>query len=206
MGFWEDRWAENKIGFHEGAPNSFLVKYHEVLAGAPRVLVPLCGKAEDLAWLAERGHQVVGVELVEDAVKAFFAEHALEPLVTPRGALTEYEAGAITIYAGDVFAATSDVVGQFDAIYDRAALVELPPDVRPRYAEHVRGLALANARILQICFEYPEDHRQGPPFSVSEYELRHLYPGAKITHLETRPDNRAPEDPLLQDRCYSLAL
>lgn len=206
MGFWEDRWAENKIGFHEGAPNSFLVTHHEVLAGAPRVLVPLCGKAEDLNWLAERGHKVVGVELVEDAVKAFFAEHKLEPVVTQRGSLVEYEAGAITIYAGDVFAATSDVIGQFDAIYDRAALVALPPDVRPRYAEHVRSLCLANARVLQICFEYPDGHREAPPFSVTEYELRHLYPGAKITHLETRPDYREPTDPLLEDKCYSLAL
>jgi thiopurine S-methyltransferase len=206
MGFWEERWAENKIGFHEGEPNSFLVKHHDVLAGAPRVLVPLCGKAEDLSWLAARGHAVVGVELVEDAVKAFFAEHALHPVVTQRGPLVEYEAGGITIYAGDIFATTTETLGQFDAIYDRAALVALPPDLRPRYAEQVRSLCLAGGRILQICFEYPEGHRQGPPFSVSEYELRHLYPGARITLLETRPDYRDPTDDKLSDRCYSLAL
>ena len=74
--FWNSRWAKGKIGFHEGAPNSYLVKHHDKLATCPRLLVPLCGKAVDLAYLAALGHEVVGVELVEDAVKAFFAEHA----------------------------------------------------------------------------------------------------------------------------------
>ena len=48
------------------------------LAAGSTVLVPLCGKAHDLAFLAERGHRVVGVELSEIAVRAVFSEHEFE--------------------------------------------------------------------------------------------------------------------------------
>ena len=65
--FWRDRWQAGQIGFHEGRPNSFLERFADRLPRGGRVLVPLCGKAEDLAYLAGRGHEVVGVELVEDA-------------------------------------------------------------------------------------------------------------------------------------------
>ena len=85
--FWRARWSEGRIGFHEGAPNAHLRQNLDVLAGARRVLVPLCGKAEDLAFLAASGREVVGVELVEDAVRAFFAEHGLAPTVTREGPL-----------------------------------------------------------------------------------------------------------------------
>jgi hypothetical protein len=54
-GFWRARWSEGRIGFHEGTSNAHLRKNVDVLAGARRVLVPLCGKAEDLAVLAAAG-------------------------------------------------------------------------------------------------------------------------------------------------------
>ena len=78
-GDWLKRWREGRTGFHEGRPNDLLVHHAARLAGCRRVLVPLCGKSEDLAFLAARGHDVVGVELAEQAVQAFFAEHDLAP-------------------------------------------------------------------------------------------------------------------------------
>jgi hypothetical protein len=83
-----------QIGFHEGAPNAFLQEHVAKLGASRQVLVPLCGKSEDLAFLAARGHAVVGVELVEDAVRAFFSEHGLTPAVTARGGFTAYSHGA----------------------------------------------------------------------------------------------------------------
>ena len=70
--FWKTAWATGRIGFHQGRPNEYLVEHAARLSG--RVLVPMCGKTDDLSYLASRGHRVIGVELVEDAVAAFFAE------------------------------------------------------------------------------------------------------------------------------------
>ena len=44
---WIARWRDGRIAFHEGHANTFLDRYIARFAGCRRVLVPLCGKAED---------------------------------------------------------------------------------------------------------------------------------------------------------------
>jgi thiopurine S-methyltransferase len=202
--FWRARWREGRIRFHEGHVNVYLERHAKRLSG--RVLVPLCGKAEDLAWLAARGHEVVGVELIEDAVRAFFTEHGLTPSITPRDALVEYASGSLVLYAGDVFALTPALLGQVDSIYDRGALVALPSDMRRRYAAHLRTLA-PGATILQVTLEYAPGAMEGPPFTVTEHDLRALYAGAVIEFLDEGPDSR-PRDPPVDatERCYAMTL
>lgn len=184
---WIARWRDGRIGFHEGHANAFLDRHIARLAGCRRVLVPLCGKTEDLAFLAARGHTVVGVELAEQAVREFFASHALVPSIVARGALVEYTAGAITLLVGDVFATTPEVVGPVDALYDRAALIALPADLRPRYVAHLRTLLPASAPALVITLEYDQQLMTGPPFAVLASELRALHAGRAIELLEERP-------------------
>lgn len=204
--FWHARWQEGQIGFHEGKPNGFLATYARVLAGCKRVLVPLCGKTEDLAYLAGQGHDVVGIELVEDAVRQFFAEHATTPTITTDGALTRYAAGAITIFAGDVFAATSAHVGAIDGIYDRAALVALPVEMRGPYVTHVRTIAPAATRELLVSFDDPEGRPDGPPFSVPEAEIRALFASATVELLESAAVLTSFRTREMRERCYSIKL
>jgi len=104
--FWHSRWAENRIGFHLTDINPLLVEYWPTLKPQrnERVLVPMCGKSNDLVWLAERHNQVVGIELSDIAVKAFFAENLYTPLVTGVGHQLTYEFDEITIHCGDFFA------------------------------------------------------------------------------------------------------
>jgi thiopurine S-methyltransferase len=199
--FWRERWHEGRIAFHEGRPNSFLGRYHErVLAGLGSVLVPLCGKTEDLAYLAGRGHTVFGIELVEDAVRAFFAEHGTEAEVTRDGDLAIYRAGAITLIAGNIFAVTPAQVGDIDAIYDRAALVALPTDLRDRYVAHLRTVLAPTAR-RELLVALEHDTGKGPPFSVPEAEVRARFADATIETLDSGPD---PEGRGMTERCYSI--
>lgn len=206
--FWIERWRSGRIGFHLEAPNPMLLAHAEALGAGPRrVLVPLCGKTEDMAWLAAQGHTVVGVELAVQAVEDFFRTHGLVPTVTPRGALRAYTAGPFTLWAGDFFEVTRDDVGPVDALYDRAALIALPPSMRAQYAAHVRALLPDGPRGLVITLEYPEDAMQGPPFSVPEAELRALYPDTPITLLATREATLPPSDPgglPVLERCFAL--
>ncbi len=205
--FWASRWREGRIGFHEGRPNALLEKHLSRLGAGRRVLVPLCGKAEDLAFLASRGHRVVGVELVEDAVRAFFAERGLTPTVTPRGPFVEYAVGDVALFAGDFFAATPELLGPLDALYDRAALIALPPAMRGPYVAHLLSLLPAGTPGLVITLEYPQEKMQGPPFSVPEAELLAHYAGRAVEHLE----DVAAEGPRAQElagamreRCWAL--
>jgi thiopurine S-methyltransferase len=190
--FWHQRWASNQIGFHLAAPNPQLVQYWERL-GAPAgatVLVPLCGKSNDLGWLAEQGQDVVGVELSSVACEAFFAERGIEPTAVRRGAHLARRDGPVTLLEGDFFAFVPDQPVAF--VYDRAASIALPPDLRPRYFAHLRSLLAPGARLLVVTLDYPQADRSGPPFAVPEDELRAAYAGMTVTLLET-VDLRAAE-------------
>jgi thiopurine S-methyltransferase len=159
-----------------------------------RVFVPLCGKSRDLIWLAKRGHSVVGCEISRIAVTSFFDEAGLAPLRTVDGPVERWRAGAIEILLGDFFGLGCEVIGGFDAIYDRAALVALPETMRPRYVEALIGLAAPGTAMLLVTVEYPQHEREGPPFSVPERDVRELFGGAaEVALLESLPDGR--EDP-----------
>jgi thiopurine S-methyltransferase len=169
------------------------------------VLVPLCGKAEDLAYLAARGHHVVGIEVIEDAAKQFYAEHELTPTVRQGKGAKIYEAWGITILVGDVFAVTPEDTGPVDALYDRAALVALPPAVRSRYAEKLRSLLSPGAKGLLVTLEYAADGQppvKPPPYSIRETDVRALYNDVTPLYDAPATDGRFPKG---RDAAYALA-
>jgi thiopurine S-methyltransferase len=187
--FWHERWATQQIGFHLDHPNPLLVKHASVLGDRARVLVPLCGKAHDLAWLAAQGHEVVGVELSELAVRAFFDEQKLNATESVAGPYKRFSSGAIEILCGDFFALESSHLrnGGITAVYDRAALIALPSPMRKRYAEHLSALVPAGAPLLLITLEHVGSGDSGPPFSVSSDEVHALYDGTlEIAELERK--------------------
>lgn len=185
--YWRKRWEDRRIGWHEGKPNAFLEKHVDRLGPPGRILVPLCGKSEDLAFLASRDHDVVGVDLVETALREFFAEHAIEPEESKNDRFTRFAHDRIALLAGDFFALTEADTGELTGAYDRASIVALPPDMRARYAALVRSLLPRGARILTVTFEYDQSKHPGPPFSVAEAELRRLYEDATIEPLGIVP-------------------
>lgn len=181
---WEARWRENRIGFHLETVNPYLIRFQEVLLGnrPQTVLVPLAGKTKDLPWLAERVPAVVGVELSEIAVKAFFAEQDREFSVEQQDGLILYHSDGITMAQGDFF--TYAPPGPVDAIYDRAALIALPPERRPVYADRIVSLLKPGGRILLVSVEYDPAVVGGPPFSVPVDEVRTLFSrSCDVEHL-----------------------
>jgi len=169
-GGWLDRWATGRIGWHEAGGNAGLQAHWPVNADAKRVLVPLCGKSHDLLWLAQREHEVVGVELAEKAIREFFADNDLGYQVESSGPLDCYSANdlPISLYCGDYFEFDAP---PFDALYDRGALVAMPESVRPAYVEHTKKLLRPGAIRLLITLEYDQDIVPGPPFSVLPAEI-----------------------------------
>ncbi len=189
--FWRGRWQAGRIGFHEGRPNDKLLAFVDRLGLAPgaRVLVPLCGKAEDMAWLAARGLEVTGVEIVEEAARAFFAEHGLVPSDEAAGPFRRLAAGGVTIYVGDMFALGGLGLAPFDALYDRAALVALPRELRERYVPAVLDALAPGSTSLVISFACEPPVESGPPYHVDEAEVRARFgPRAAVELLADDPD------------------
>lgn len=175
--FWHSRWQEGRIGFHQDRPTPLLVEHWTSLglAQGSRVFVPLCGKSLDMAWLASQGHRVLGVELSAMAVRAFYDEHGLAPSIEQHSAGDIYRAGDVDIVRGDAFALDADTLRDCAGVFDRGALIALPPDMRRRYASELYARLPAGCRGLLVTLEYPAHEKAGPPFSVPEAEVRDLF-------------------------------
>jgi thiopurine S-methyltransferase len=174
--FWHQKWKHGDIGFHENATNLFLVAHFGTLnlAKGSRVFLPLCGKTRDAAWLLACGYRIAGAELSELAINQLFEELGLEPEICKVGQLLRYRAEGIDIFAGDIFAVSAECIGPISAIYDRAALVALPASVRKHYTAHLMHITGAAPQLL-VTYEYNQLLMDGPPFSVSECEIKHHY-------------------------------
>ncbi|CAM9456931.1 unnamed protein product [Choristocarpus tenellus] len=79
---WRQRWKAGRTTWHRNGPNNVLLEHYDRFLGdgegtdvktegrtteQHRTLVPLCGKTLDMPFLAEKGHEVVGVDGVEAA-------------------------------------------------------------------------------------------------------------------------------------------
>lgn len=175
--FWNERWEEGRIGFHQSQVTPLLERHWDAVGVAPggRVFVPLAGKSLDMAWLASRGHPVLGVELSDLAVSQFFAEQGLAPEVRESRLGTHYTAGAIEIVCGDAFGFDAEALADCAGVFDRAALIALPADLRGRYARELYAALRPGCRGLLVTLEYPQQQKAGPPFSVPEAEVVGLY-------------------------------
>lgn len=183
--FWHGRWESGRLGFHEPAANPTLVRWWPTLGLPPsgRVFVPLCGKTHDLHHLASLGHSVIGAELSPIACREFFAEAGLEPTTRREGEHTRWSSGPLTILEGDVL--TLSDIGPLAGFYDRAATHALPLGLRERYAHRLAALTPAGAAGLLVTLDYPQDEKQGPPFSVPPAEVERLYrPAFQVELLE----------------------
>lgn len=175
--FWLQRWQEGQIGFHRSDVMPLLEKHWPSLqlpAGS-RVLVPLCGKSLDMHWLAAQGHRVLGVELSPLAVTQFFDEAGLAPVRRTSRYGEHFSAGPVEIILGDAFGLDPALLAEVAGVYDRAALIALPPDLRLRYRDTVYASLPAGCQGLLITLEYPQAEKAGPPFSVEQAEVDALF-------------------------------
>ncbi len=181
--FWQSRWQSGRIGFNQDAANPLLTAYFSALklSVGSRVFVPFCGKSVDMIWLANQGYHVVGAELVEEAALAFFKENDLDFTVMPhlnhagiRFYHSKLNKQTITIITGDMFALTAKDLGEIDGVYDRAALIAMPKEMRATYSAQVQALCQTAPQLI-ITINYDQSTWQGPPFSVTPNQVLDYY-------------------------------
>lgn len=207
--FWINRWTAGEIGFHQPTYLDKLLEYFPLLnpEKGQRVLVPLCGKSKDLAWLSQLELNVHGVELYEKAAESFFVENTFpEPQKNQTEHFTDYSSHNVTISCGDFFKLNRDE--RYDLVYDRAALVALPLPIRKNYAEMIRHVLKEGGKYLLITYEYDQTLLAGPPFSVGEKEIHELYGKAfLIRRMESqKPTREGPRMAALENVMQTVYL
>ena len=177
--FWHQRWGKNEIGWHETKVNPLLVQHFNELGleKGSRIFIPLCGKTLDISWLHAQGYRIVGAELSKVAIEQLFTELDLQPNISALGEGEQWSAKHIDIFVGDIFALSTKTLGHVDGIYDRAALVAFPEDMWNRYARHLIEIT-AKAPQLLICYDYDQRCIEGPPFSISDQQVKRQYASA----------------------------
>lgn len=202
--YWLERWKREETGFHQDEINPYLRQYWQELRPAPgsKVFVPLCGKSRDMIWLRKQGHTVLGVEWSAMAVQGFFKENGYTAHHVTGEKFDCYEADGIRVLCGDFFDLNKDDLAKAGAVYDRASLVALPPEMRERYVRHLLGILPPAIQILLVTFDYPQPEMEGPPFAVSPGEVEALYHEQAEIRLLAQPDILAQE-PRFQQRGLS---
>ena len=202
--FWQARWKEKRIGFNQPKVNPLLIKYFSDLkmATGSRIFIPLCGKSIDMIWLANQGFDMVGVELVESAVQEFFTENNISYTIKAHDKSSnikcyqgQLSGQTIALWVADIFMLSTNDVGRVDAVYDRAALIAMPAELRPQYSQQVIDLS-QNAHQLLLTLNYDQNERAGPPFSISHEQIQQYYSAHyQIQELEGKSStlNAAPE-------------
>lgn len=210
--FWQARWDSNQIGFHEQHAHRMLTRFVKLIApsrgvteGAPRILVPLCGKSLDLPWLRDQAFDVTGIEFVRLAAESFFAEQSLTPRVSRAPDFERFESPGLALWVGDFFGLATADNSAFDAAYDRAALVALKPEDRTRYAATLLAALKPGAKVLLITFVYEQTEMAGPPFSVTERVVTDLF-SATCAVEQLADEDILAQEPRFRDRGISSRL
>ena len=175
--FWQDKWQANEIGFHQDVAHPLLVKYLSALnlEKDSRVFVPLCGKSRDMICVREQGYEVIGLELSELAVESFFSENDMLANSSESSGFNHFKARNIEILCGDFFSLTQNLLGNISAVFDRAALIALPKEMRIAYVKKMQTLLMPGTQILFISLEYEQGLISSPPHTVLETEVTELY-------------------------------
>jgi len=174
--FWNERWEKEEIAFHMNEVNPMLIKHFSqlFLEKQKRIFIPLCGKTLDIKWLLDRNHKIVGVELNELAVKSLFVELKIEATILKTSDFIIYKHENIEVFVGDFFNLSETLLGKVDLIYDRAALVALPQDMRKKYSAHLLNITNRVSQLL-LTYEYDQSTMKGPPFCVDSLEVKEYY-------------------------------
>ncbi len=166
--FWEMRYQARFTPWDAGQVPAALRDFVARAAPSGRVLVPGCGSAWDVRFLAERGCDVEGIDFSAAAIEA-----ARPVMGTHAG----------RVRRADFFG--PEVRGPFSLVYERAFLCALPRRLWNDWAVRVAAL-LEPGGVLAGFFYFDEGDR-GPPFPLhGQAELDGLL-GALFVRTEDAP-------------------
>ena len=153
---WQGAWKEGRTPWDAGSsPPALLSLLDRGLVPGGRVLVPGCGSGYDLATLAREDREVVGIDLSEEARRAFARSHAGLPgtVVYEVVDFFEYEPGR-----------------GFDLAWDYTFFCALDPSQRSHWADAIARMINASGTLATLLFphEDPISEREGPPWPVNE--------------------------------------
>jgi SAM-dependent methyltransferase len=180
--FWEDRYKVRDTAWDLAMAAPPLRRFFSSPA-APvppaRVLVPGCGKGHDALFLAKLGFRVLAVD---------FARQALDALRRRRRNL-RIPAGRCRTMRSDVLHLPPRLAGAFDVLVEHTCFCAIDPGRRPAYVTMAAQVLVPGGVLVGLFYPF-RPKAPGPPFAVSEEEIRRRFgPHFDIQQFETPPDS-----------------
>lgn len=151
--FWNERYRSGKTPWDYGGVPPEFARFLQTQSWPLRLLIPGCGSAHDLLAALRSGHDVIGLDLSEEAVR----------LARSRLAAAE----EWRVIEADFFAAPL-TPGSFDVVYERTFLCAIPPEMRRLYVTRVLE-QLKPGGFLLGYFLYGEE-ADPPPYPLGDNE------------------------------------
>lgn len=168
---WDERYAADNLPWDTGRPSPHLIEVIERGTIPPsRVLEVGCGTGTNTLWLAERGFEVLGVDISTRAIAKAKAKSA--------GASVEFR--ELDFLTAELDAAP------FDFVFDRGVLHVFDDAAsRATFARHVARVLAPGGHWLSIAgsTEGPE-RDQGPPRRTARELLEAVEPVLEIVELQ----------------------
>ena len=178
--FWSEIYQAGRAGWDLGGPTPALHRLLESGEIKPgRLIVLGAGRGHDARDFARHGFKVTAVDFAAEAVAA------MQGLSDPEA--------PINILQADIFALPPKFNHAFDVVLEYTCFCAINPDRRSEYADVVARLIKPGGTYAALLFPLDE-HKGGPPFSVSLEETLALFRKRKF-RLKRREQ---PEDSVWQ--------
>ena len=172
-------------------PNPNLVQWLDRYPTAPdlRALVVGCGLGDDAEELARRGMEVTAFDVAPTAVQ---------------WCRRRFPDTRVSYVTADLLDPPAEWRGAYDFVLESYTLQALPPQVRPRAAEHLARFVGPGGTLLVICRGRDEQDPPGDlpwPLTRAEVESVGRNGGLRLESFEDYPD---PDEPTVRRfRCTS---
>jgi len=154
----ESQGDEEKIPWAEMRTDKYLQEYLEMHLAQGKAIVIGCGLGDDAAALEEAGFDVTAIDISETAIK---------------WAQERYDYTNINFFVQDIFALPSDMLAQYDFIFESRTIQSLPLIHRDKIISCISSLMAPKAKALVIANGKQEGEKfEGPPWPLEYNELR----------------------------------
>jgi thiopurine S-methyltransferase len=209
---WNQKWRTGNTKWHNEHVHPTIVTYYDFLFPSKEgikeqtkyVLIPLCGKTVDMAYIANHpnnnhnNYVVVGIDVAKDAIQQFIQEHEeLNIQVHPPSSFDQppqlsqslytfdqYIGNNIQLLCGDYFqfhdiniVQKYKLEHQCDVIWDRGSLVAIHPSLRSQYIQILSHFISYNhgKYILSAYVRDTNQPDQVPPYHLTPHEIYELF-------------------------------
>lgn len=160
---WESFYQAGKTGWDRGSTSKNLLYWIEAGLLSPcRILVPGCGNGYEVITLAQKGFDVVAIDIASSAINNL------------QKALDSKNLSAELVLA-DFF--TWEPVEQFDVIYEQTSLCALPPKEWGIYEEQLYKWLKPQGKVFAQFMQTGQEG--GPPYHCSLNDMLNLFSNEK---------------------------